>query len=153
MCGKFFRIVFFIFWVKHIDYCSRTVFDDYMLIFLELCLTQFAKILLHYLLLQVTGIRFMWENIIQSIRKVKSGDKGLGCILAHTMGLGKTFQVYMMYLFWDILVPIGRMYEYWLGMKTFECVVKVWFNSIGVKKGLGGSVYDINRSDTHYLYI
>lgn len=36
----------------------------------------------------------MWENIIQSIRKVKSGDKGLGCILAHTMGLGKTFQVF-----------------------------------------------------------
>lgn len=42
---------------------------------------------------QVTGIRFMWENIIQSISRVKSGDKGLGCILAHTMGLGKTFQV------------------------------------------------------------
>lgn len=42
---------------------------------------------------QVAGIRFMWENIIQSVRKVKSGDKGLGCILAHTMGLGKTFQV------------------------------------------------------------
>lgn len=42
---------------------------------------------------QVSGIRFMWENIIQSVRKVKSGDKGLGCILAHTMGLGKTFQV------------------------------------------------------------
>ncbi|XXG90588.1 hypothetical protein AAC387_Pa12g2318 [Persea americana] len=42
---------------------------------------------------QVAGIRFMWENIIQSVRKVKSGDRGLGCILAHTMGLGKTFQV------------------------------------------------------------
>ncbi|CAA0814494.1 Protein CHROMATIN REMODELING 20 [Striga hermonthica] len=42
---------------------------------------------------QIQGIRFMWENIIQSVRKVKSGDKGLGCILAHTMGLGKTFQV------------------------------------------------------------
>ena len=24
----------------------------------------------------------MWENIIQSVKKVKSGDKGLGCILA-----------------------------------------------------------------------
>lgn len=46
-----------------------------------------------YLMIQVAGIRFMWENIIQSVRKVKSGDKGLGCILAHTMGLGKTFQV------------------------------------------------------------
>ncbi|CAO2827435.1 unnamed protein product [Amaranthus hypochondriacus] len=42
---------------------------------------------------QVAGIRFMWENIIQCIRNVKAGDKGLGCILAHTMGLGKTFQV------------------------------------------------------------
>ncbi|OVA02313.1 SNF2-related [Macleaya cordata] len=42
---------------------------------------------------QIAGIRFMWENIIQSVKKVKSGDKGLGCILAHTMGLGKTFQV------------------------------------------------------------
>ncbi|KAK9919402.1 hypothetical protein M0R45_027996 [Rubus argutus] len=41
----------------------------------------------------IMGVRFMWENIIQSVREVKSGDKGLGCILAHMMGLGKTLQV------------------------------------------------------------
>ncbi|KAJ8760391.1 hypothetical protein K2173_015058 [Erythroxylum novogranatense] len=48
-----------------------------------------AKLKVH----QVAGIRFLWENIIQTIGKVRSGDRGLGCILAHTMGLGKTFQV------------------------------------------------------------
>lgn len=34
----------------------------------------------------------MWENCIESVSKVKSGVNGLGCILAHSMGLGKTLQ-------------------------------------------------------------
>lgn len=42
---------------------------------------------------QIVGILFMWENCIQSVNKIKSGDKGLGCILANSMGLGKTLQI------------------------------------------------------------
>lgn len=35
---------------------------------------------------QLAGIQFMWRELIQN-------DKGDGCLLAHTMGLGKTMQV------------------------------------------------------------
>ena len=36
---------------------------------------------------QIAGIRFMWSQI------VTNGDTMQGCLLAHTMGLGKTMQV------------------------------------------------------------
>lgn len=36
---------------------------------------------------QVRGIRFMWREIVESSRKSTQG-----CLLAHTMGLGKTMQ-------------------------------------------------------------
>jgi SNF2 family DNA or RNA helicase len=36
---------------------------------------------------QVDGVRFMWSQI------VTNGDVMQGCLLAHTMGLGKTMQV------------------------------------------------------------
>ena len=36
---------------------------------------------------QIEGIRFMWNQI------VGEGDAMQGCLLAHTMGLGKTMQV------------------------------------------------------------
>ena len=35
----------------------------------------------------------MYDCCIQSVDKVKAGSPGSGCILAHCMGLGKTFQV------------------------------------------------------------
>jgi SNF2 family DNA or RNA helicase len=36
---------------------------------------------------QIEGVRFMWNQI------VGDGDAMQGCLLAHTMGLGKTMQV------------------------------------------------------------
>uniref|UniRef100_T1KAX4 SNF2 N-terminal domain-containing protein n=1 Tax=Tetranychus urticae TaxID=32264 RepID=T1KAX4_TETUR len=40
---------------------------------------------------QIEGIRFMWDSAIESVYKAK--EDGPGCILAHSIGLGKTFQI------------------------------------------------------------
>lgn len=41
---------------------------------------------------QIGGIRFLFDNIIES-RELFTKSTGFGCILAHSMGLGKTLQV------------------------------------------------------------
>ncbi|XP_069683035.1 transcriptional regulator ATRX-like isoform X2 [Periplaneta americana] len=41
---------------------------------------------------QVKGVKFMWDACFESLKQIQK-TKGSGCILAHCMGLGKTFQV------------------------------------------------------------
>ncbi|CAG2107025.1 unnamed protein product [Medioppia subpectinata] len=40
---------------------------------------------------QIGGIRFLYDNIIESIDRYEN-SQGFGCILSHAMGLGKTMQ-------------------------------------------------------------
>ena len=41
---------------------------------------------------QAQGIKFMWDACFESLKQIEKSE-GSGCIIAHCMGLGKTFQV------------------------------------------------------------
>ncbi|KAA3682150.1 RAD54-like protein 2 [Paragonimus westermani] len=56
----------------------------------EICLPpRIARVIKPH---QVSGIRFLYDNLIESLSRFETTE-GFGCILAHSMGLGKTIQI------------------------------------------------------------
>jgi len=50
-----------------------------------------------YVFLWCAAVEFMWDNVIESLERLKDSDDSAarGCILAHCMGLGKTLSVHV----------------------------------------------------------
>lgn len=91
---------------------------------------------------QVEGIRFVWNTVFETVNRTNTTD-GTGCILAHRMGIGKTFQIItLMYTIlchsqiniktFLIICPPGLIYNWmdevykWLGEIDKNEIVKVY---------------------------
>uniref|UniRef100_A0A3Q0KBG6 Helicase ARIP4 n=1 Tax=Schistosoma mansoni TaxID=6183 RepID=A0A3Q0KBG6_SCHMA len=84
---------------------------------------------------QVSGIRFLYDNVVESVKRFHTTD-GFGCILAHSMGLGKTIQIIgfldILFRFCQaqrvlVIVPINTIqnwqaeFELWLPTDLSSC--------------------------------
>ncbi|KAK6639775.1 hypothetical protein RUM43_008050 [Polyplax serrata] len=72
---------------------------------------QIAKIIKPH---QIGGIRFLYDNVIESIDRF-STSAGFGCILAHSMGLGKTLQI----------VSFSDIFLRYTSAKTILCIMPI----------------------------
>ncbi|KAL7287813.1 hypothetical protein TKK_0018188 [Trichogramma kaykai] len=77
---------------NELDYREENLILDYDLEKRKPLLRVDKGIAQHLKYYQKKGVIFMWDSCFESIELTKSSP-GSGCILAHCMGLGKTFQV------------------------------------------------------------
>lgn len=98
---------------------------------------------------QINGIKFLWDACFESVARLKSnnGAERSGCILAHSMGLGKTFQI--------VAFSHTLLTNKIIGVKTILVVVpvstinnwcheyKIWLSKINQKKEF--RTYCLNR--------
>ena len=93
---------------------------------------------------QIDGVRFMWKRVIKSVEEVAGGDRGGACILAHSMGLGKTIQVVSFLHIVSryskqlklrkilVIVPVNTLHNWksevykWLGSTGYNADLKVF---------------------------
>ena len=72
------------------------------------------KLINNFVSIQIGGVRFLYDNLVESLARFKTSS-GFGCILAHSMGLGKTIQ---MIGFIDIFLR-------YTDAKTTVCIVPI----------------------------
>lgn len=87
---------------------------------------------------QIGGVRFLYDNLIESLSRFHNSP-GFGCILAHSMGLGKTIQ---MISFVDVflrcakartvllIVPINTL-QNWMAEFNMWCPTKEMVGDLG----------------------